>query len=308
MVAGRWLSDRVHCLAAPLIYVQSIHGSLLDHHDPTVLPMTRRTEARWPHADVFVDYLRDYGKAQILAGKVMLNTTVLSITRAAAAPARPSGTAGTDPSVSADRARPLNHEAGHDSTDGAESDANSKCTPGLQPMGYGIVSSRIGLDFPGGPTTTLTLDGCISVCESFETCAAFSWKPPDSGKESDPGICHFKSGLADPVQIAGWTTYIHACPKFEPPGGSLETSPDPRGLHNPGNKIFETGFDPAGAGAGFELVFKVTSAPRVGPARGKLGRGAMGKLRCGIVVDATGLSVGNKPSNIAGIELATGWV
>ena len=47
--------------------------------DPSVAPVTNRTAARWPPADVLLSYLRDYASAQEAAGKIAYNVTVVSI-------------------------------------------------------------------------------------------------------------------------------------------------------------------------------------------------------------------------------------
>ena len=53
-------------------------NSLL-HADPSVEPVTNRTTARWPHADVLLSYLRDYAAAQDAAGRISYNSTVVSV-------------------------------------------------------------------------------------------------------------------------------------------------------------------------------------------------------------------------------------
>ena len=43
--------------------------------------MTERTKDRWPAADILVEYLKDYAKAQEADGKIQFNTTVRGIRR-----------------------------------------------------------------------------------------------------------------------------------------------------------------------------------------------------------------------------------
>eukprot|EP01043_Picozoa_sp_COSAG02_P000460 COSAG02_NODE_8_length_60691_cov_104.994752_26_plen_293_part_00 len=49
--------------------------------DTNVLEMTNRTEERFPHADVLVDYLRDFAAEQEDSGRIAYGTAVTKITR-----------------------------------------------------------------------------------------------------------------------------------------------------------------------------------------------------------------------------------
>lgn len=46
-----------------------------------VSPVTNRTTARFPHADVLVDYIRDFAKAQEEAGKIFYETLIQNVAR-----------------------------------------------------------------------------------------------------------------------------------------------------------------------------------------------------------------------------------
>lgn len=56
-------------------------NSLLDNE--AVAPMTARTKARWPPADVLVQYLRDFAAPQEAGRRIRYNTSVVAIERAA---------------------------------------------------------------------------------------------------------------------------------------------------------------------------------------------------------------------------------
>ena len=63
------LNKRLTGRSDPEFNLRHDWNSLLDH--PSITPMTKRTKERWPHADILVEYLRDYAASPGLSDHIL---------------------------------------------------------------------------------------------------------------------------------------------------------------------------------------------------------------------------------------------
>ena len=156
--------------------------------------MTERTAERWPAADVLVDYLQDYAKAQVLQGRILFGATVDSITYAD--PLSPHVHSTTATHRDFQLALTLGPNAGPSASGASPASASIRC---------GAVVVATGLPTPFVPTNV----------PGIELAEGYEHQPPTGEAADNLSVAVLgmgNAGLETYDSLSSHAAYVHVLP------------------------------------------------------------------------------------------------